>query len=357
MIVLFRPVPPFMEVCTVGDNGFSAERILFDRGWPEKIFDSLDAADNIEGIGFLLRHGGELFTETASLINKETMNKLSTSIKFAPEYNEITLKAVQIFFEKFSDIPQVLLCDTAYFVDLPDEASTYAVPYELHKQGIKRYGGYGLIHNWIWERTREYSGNGIKKLINVCLGDTPNIVAIKRGLPIETSIGFTSVEGLPSFQGCGDIDPTIVFRLYANGESFQEIHDLLSNRSGFSGLSGQECHYSDVVKNRNNAEISRVKEILKYDIIKYLGAFTSLLGGVDALAFFTNSLKGSEEFIREICCKIKFFGLAIEKDQKIKKQPIQEFTRKDSRVKVLCIEKSQWDVMAQEVKKIIKKEL
>ena len=354
MIILFRPLPPFVEFCKVENDKISIDKVLLDQDGINKIIEDVGAEGQLEGIGCLLKHGGELFAETASLINEEILNKVSESIRLAPEYNELTLKVARVFFEKFSGIPQVLFCDTAYFSNLPDEASTYAVPYVLREQGIRRYGGYGLIHNWIWKRTQQYDGRNINKIVSIRLGDTPNIAAIKEGMPVETTIGFTSVEGLPSFQGCGDIDPTIVFQLNSSGVSLQEIHNLLSNDSGFSGFSGQTCHYLDVIKNKPTTDIFKVKEILRYDIIKYIGAYVSLLGGVDALVFSASYLKESERFIKEICNRLNFLGLIREKSQDIK-SPVQELTKKGSKIKVLCMEQSQRDIMAQAVKKTIKK--
>lgn len=353
MILLFRPIPPFIEFCKAENDKFSIGKVLLNQGEISKIIDD-DA--QIEGIGYLLRHGGEVFTDTINILGKDTLDKIEEGIEFSPEYNELTLKVARVFFEKFPAVPQVLFCDTAYFVNLPDEASTYAVPYALRGQGIRRYGADGLIHEWAWGKVKNLRDKSVNKLISIHLGDTPNIAAIKNGNPIETTIGFTDSEGLPSSHGCGDVDPTVVFQLYSKGMSFEGIYDLLSNESGFTGLAGKECRYLDVVAGETASGISQVKQILLYNIIKYIGAFVPLLEGIDALVFVTNHLRQSEKFIREICDSLDFLGLSQENIIELE-EPVQEIEKKDPKTKVLCMEQGQLNIMVQDLRKIINREI
>ena len=353
MILLLRPIPPFIEFCKVENGQFFVDKTVLDQEGITKIIDN---PTQIQGVGYLLSHGGEVFSDTVNMLNKVSLNKISECISFSPECNDLTLKMARIFLKKLSTIPQALFCDTAYFVNLPREASTYAVPYVLREQGVRRYGGYGLIHNWVWQTIQDTSDKNVNKLISIHLGDNPNIAAIKEGKPIETTIGFTSAEGLPSFRGCGDIDPTIVFQLHSKGMPFEGIYDLLSNESGFTALAGEECRYLDIVTDKAAPNISKVKQMLLYDIIKYIGAFASLMGGIDVLVFVTKNLKQSERFIAEICDGLDFLGLS-QKGIVREKTPVQNFTGKDSNAKVLYLEQSQWNIMAQEIEEIIKKEM
>ncbi|MFH1878795.1 MAG: hypothetical protein ABH883_08320 [Candidatus Omnitrophota bacterium] len=353
MILLFRPIPPFIEFCKAEKGKFSVDKVLFGQSGIDKI---LDNAPQIEGIGYLLRHGGEVFKDTINVMNKESLDMLGRCLGFSLEHNDLTLKAGRIFFEKFPAVPQVLFCDTAYFADLPDEASTYAVPYELRRQGARRYGGYGLIHDWVWRKTRDIRGKDLNRLISIYLGDTPNIAAIKNGKPVETTIGFTCAEGLLSSHGCGDVDPTVVFQLYSKGVSFEGIYNLLANESGFTALAGEECCYADIVAGRITRDMTKVKKILLYGIVKYVGAFVSLLGGVDALAFVVNDLKASEGFISEIRGNLDFLGLS---PANIigSNAPIPAPAEKSPGIEALCMEQSQWDITFQGVKAKIDKEM
>ncbi len=353
MIVLFRPAPPFVEFCKVENGKFSVEKVKF---MPDEINEIIQDPSKVEGIGYLLHHGGEICTETESIINREVLDKLGQCIGFSPECNDLTLKMARIFFKKFPHIPQILFCDTAYFNDLPPEASNYAVPSVLRKQGIKRYGGNGLLHSWVSQKMQQVENKSFAKLISVHLGDNSNIAAIKDGRPVDTTIGFTSCEGLPSSRGCGDVDPTVVFQLHSKGVSFEGIYDLLSNESGFTGLAGCECHYLDIIKENKIPNISKVKQVLLYDIIKYIGAFVSLMNGVDAVVFNTRYPDESEAFISEICEKLNFLGLKQGKIIRLK-DSFQGVTETGAKVAVLCVKKDQWNIMFNGVEKIVKKEM
>jgi len=353
MIVLFRSVPPFIEFCKAENGSLSIGQTVPDR---EELGKVIDGDAQIEGIGYLLSHGGEVFTDTITIVGKDTLDTIEECIEFSPEYNDLTFRAAKLFFETFPEVPHVLFCDTAYFSHLPDEASAYAVPYHLREQGIRRYGAYGLIHEWVWETIKDISNTSVNKLISVHLGDTPNIAAIKDGNPIETTVGFTSSEGLPSSHGCGDVDPTVVFQLYAKGMPFEGIYNLLSNDSGFTGLAGKECSYLDVVGDNADPDISGVKQILLYSIIRYIGAFVSLLGGVDALVFVADDVEQSKKFIGEICDSFGFLGIARESIIEVK-EPVQEIETGNLKTKVICMEQDQLNIMVHDLKKTINREI
>jgi len=353
MIVLLRPVPPFIEVCKAENDSVSIGQTVPDR---EELSKIIDSNAQIEGIGYLLSHGGEVCTDTITRVRKDTFDKIEECIEFSPEYNDLTFKAVKLFFEKFPEVPHFLFCDTAYFAQLPDEASAYAVPYHLREQGIRRYGAFGLIHEWVWGKVEDVSDKSVHKIISVHLGDTPNIAAIKDGKPIETTVGFTSSEGLPSSHGCGDVDPTVVFQLYAKGMSFEGIYNLLSNESGFTGLAGKECLYSDVVSGKDDPNLSGVKHILLYSIIRYVGAFVSLLGGVDALVFVAKDVEQSRKFIGEICDRFGFLGISRESIIELG-EPVQEIGERNVKTKVVCMEQDQLNILVHDLKKTINREM
>jgi len=353
MIALLRPVPPFIEFCKAENNSLSIGKTVPDR---EKLSKIIDSDAEIESIGYLLSHGGEVFTDTINIVGKDTLDTIEECIEFSPEYNELTFKAAKLFFETFPEVPHVLFCDTAYFSHLPDEASAYAVPYHLREQGIRRYGAFGLIHEWVWGKVKDISDTSVHKLISIHLGDSPNIAAIKDGNPIETTVGFTSSEGLPSSHGCGDLDPTVVFQLYAKGMPFKGIYNLLSNESGFTGLAGKECSYLDVIGDKADPDVSGVKQILLYSIIRYIGAFVSLLGGVDALVFVANDLEQSRKFIGEICDSFGFLGISRESIVEME-EPAQEIGARNLKTKVLCMEQDQLNIMVYDLKKTVNREI
>jgi acetate kinase len=238
-------------------------------------------------------------------------------------------------------------------VDLPPEVSTYAVPYELRKKGVRRYGGQGLLHQWAWDKVKASAEKNISKALSVYLGDYSNMVAVKDGLPRETSMGFTSVEGIISAVSCGDIDPTVIFQLYSTGMSFEAINSLLSKESGFTALLGRKAGFSDLLDAKRGAKEIALNKIYCYNILKYLGGFICALGGVDTLVFTGEEIKRGIPLVRRICENLGFLGLKLRPRHTAGKGVIS-LTQRSSRIKVFCLEYDRWEILAQRFKEGLK---
>jgi len=348
-MLLFKPELSFLRWCKVGEGTFLENRCKFKPDWYNKV---IDKTDEIEAIGYFLYHGGNKIKKSVSLLTSEILTKMEECISFLPEYNDLTYKAASYCFKNFPNIHHVLFCDTAFFTNLPKQISTYGVPYELYKKGVRRYGGYGLCHQWLWEQIQSFSNETAQKVISIYLGELTNIAALKNGKPLETTIGFSPVEGIPSSKSCGSIDPSIIVEFFSKGMSFDEIHQLLSEKSGFSGLLGKECSFLDIVQNENEAEKLKIREIFRYNVIKYIGAFISILGGIDAIVFASEYLEESTSFILEICSKLEFLGLRckiLDVNEKF-----QNLTKDGASVKIFCGKYNIWKIMAEKVKKLLK---
>ena len=345
MLLIFDPDPPFLRWCKIENRDFSESKCEFGLEWPKKVIGSIDDIEKVEAIGYLLHHGGELIRKPESLMSAESLPEIEKCIRFLPEYNNLTFKAAQYWMAKLPAIPHILFCDTAFFVDLPAQASTYAVPYELRKKGVRRYGGYGLCHQWAWEQTRPLLSESVGKVISIYLGDHTNIAAIEHGKPVETTIGFTSAEGILSSNSCGDIDPTVIFNLNAVGMSFAEINGLLSREGGFTGILGRECSFVDILQDGDSPDIAAVREILRYHITKYIGAFVSILGGVDAIVFLSEHLEESMSFISEICHILEFLGL--ERQIALNENRGWNPAEDSSGINAFCLKYSKWKIMSE----------
>ena len=300
MIIIFEPDPPFVRCCTIENGCFSQAKLIFDTSCLEKIRRKILKVSNVKDIIFvyILPNGGEEIDKPASLLTNKSLIKMERCIKFLPEHNSIICKIADYLLMKFANSHHVLFCDTSFFIGLPKKASTYAIPYKLRKKGIRRYGGYGLCHQWACEEAKRVFGKDVQKVISVYLENPPNISAVKNEMPVETTIGFTSVEGVPSLNACGDIDPTIIFQLYAEGMSFERINNLLSNESGLSCL------------------FNEASEILLYHIVRYIGAFISVLGGVDAIVFIAENVEDTKNLILKTCHLLDFLGFKSKMDLK-----------------------------------------
>ncbi len=352
MIVLFDPHPPFLRWCKVANDTISHSKCEFGPRWFDSVKDDIGNLNEVEAYGYLLYHGGEVITSPVSVMSLETLIKLEETVRFSPENNAITYKVAFDLMNKFPTIPHVLFCDTAFFAGLPNEASTYAIPYKLRRDGIRRYGGYGLGHEYAYCCVRDRLEQPPGNIISIYLGNHSNMTAVKDGKPLETTIGFTSVEGIPSSHSSGDIDPTIIFQLHFSGMSFDEINDILSYRSGFSGYLDKPCTYRDLMVDQKDAEKSQVKEMFQYTVIKHIGSMIATLNGVDAIVFQSPFLHESIDFINGICQNLEFLGLK-SKVTPSENNHILEFTKENSSIKVFGLEYDMCAILAQRTKEAL----
>ena len=203
-----------------------------------------------------------------------------------------------------------------------------------------------MVHQWAWEKARSWFGANVGKMVSVCLGDHTNVAALRDGRSLDTTIGFTPVEGIPSQTGCGDIDATIVFELHSAGMSFREINELLSRQSGFKALLGRRCSYSDLVSGPATAENTAVRDILIYDVLKYVGAFTAVLGGLDTLTFATRHPEESMSLIREICGRLDSLPVRLHPEGPAAGGDAWNLSDNSARINVSLFKSDIWRTMA-----------
>jgi acetate kinase len=300
----------------------------------------------VKAVGYLLRHGGDRIKEPILRVTPQTLSEVEDAVRFLPEFNDMTCKVLDRWTNELPEIPHVLFCDTAFFSGLPDVAGTYAVPEELREKGVRRYGSYGLVHQWAWEKARSLFGGNVGKMVSVYLGDHTNVAALRDGKSLDTTIGFTPVEGIPSRTGCGDIDATIVFELHSSGMSFREINELLSRKSGFKALLGRRCSYSDLAAGPATVGNAAARDILIYDVLKYIGAFTAVLGGLDTLAFATRHPDESMSLIGEICGRLDFLPVKLHPHSSAAGGDAWNLSDNGARINVSLFKSDIWKIMA-----------
>jgi acetate kinase len=352
MLLLFDADPPFLQWCLAKGDWQKQGKCRTEPGWTESIREEIAPVGSPRAVVYVLRHGGDEIAEPATLLTPQSLDTLRRSIRFLPEHNSLTLIAVEFWSAEFPAVPQILLCDTAFFVNLPREASTYAVPYPLRRQGVRRYGGYGLCHEWVWERAPAIADSSLEKVISVYLANRTNMAAIRNARPVETTIGFTPAEGIVSCTGCGDIDPTIVFQLESTGMSFQEINRLLSAESGLSGILGRRCAFGEIVEEPKQPDIVAARRLFRYHILKYVGAFAAVLGGADAIVFTTQRLDESLPFIRGLCEELGFLGFKGEREARWG-QDFCRLSASDSQVQVFALTYNKWQTFAYLARRIL----
>jgi len=280
---------------------------------------AIDDQSEIDAVGHRVVHGGEKFKESV-LIDDRVTDGIRACIRFAPLHNPHNLKGITVAFELLPGVPQVAVFDTAFHQTIPTEAYTYALPISLcQRLGIRRYGFHGTSHKYVATVAARELGRPLEELrIVTChLGNGASIAAVKHGVSVETSMGFTPLEGLVMGTRCGDIDPAIVLHLMER-ESYdtRQMDDLLNKRSGLLGLSN--------VSNDMRAVLERADEgdrhaALAVDVFchrgkKYIGAYAAVMGGLDALVFTGGIGENSVPVRAGMCSGLEFLGVEVSPD-------------------------------------------
>jgi acetate kinase len=273
-------------------------------GVSEELAKVFDLA-GLDGVGYVLRHGGDVVRESISRLDENSLIHLEACISYAPEANHAILAAMRLGMQRHPERPQFLLCETALFSDLPAVARTCALPYELMERGVRRYGGDGLCHLWVLEELKARGVGG--RLISVHLGDAPSIAALREGQPVETSLGFAASEHIQTAEACGDLDPSVTLLLREQGFSLAETTRLLDHESGWRALAGRACGLEDVLRGQTPPFLL-AKDLLEATLVKEIGAGMAALGGAETLSFCVNDPQTAMLFIERICHRLEFAG-------------------------------------------------
>ena len=228
---------------------------------------------------------------------------------------------------------------------MPPHVRDYAVPHILTRKGLHRYGGFGLGHEWVWKQIQALTGDTARKIISIYLGNHSNLAAIHDNHPVETTIGFTHLEGIMSAEGCGDIDPTIIFQLKAAGFTYSIINRMLSTQSGFSALAGRPCQLSDILVQSSHPGLSLARRVFLYQIIKYFGALLTALNGADAFVLHSAPSLDIMPFVHEIGQALAFLGIRIQPEARRHSGLLLQVSTADSAIPVFVLAYDQWTML------------
>ncbi len=248
----------------------------------------------IDGIGHRVVHGGEEF-KTSTLINGKVIKSIEKYSELAPLHNPPSLSGIRACLDILKGIPQVAVFDTSFHQTMPEKAFLYGLPYKYYdKYGIRKYGFHGTSHRWVSRAAARELKRPVEslKIITCHLGNGCSMAAVDRGESVDTTMGFTPLEGLLMGTRSGDLDPAVVFYLMEReGLSPKHISDILNKKSGLLGISGVSNDMRDIIKatRSKNIKVSvRAKlaiEIFVYRIEKYIGAYQAAMKGLDAVVF------------------------------------------------------------------------
>jgi acetate kinase len=258
---------------------------------------------SVTAVGHRVVHGGRKF-RWAHRVDEDVLNGIRNYVELAPLHNPFNILGIEYAAQRLPGVPQVAVFDTSFHSDIPPKAHNYAIPLEMAMEHrIRRYGFHGISHHYVHDRALELSENPGTKDLNVItchLGAGCSIAAVKGGRCVDTSMGFTPLEGLVMGTRCGDLDPAVVHYLMSpegGGMSDDEVHDLLNKKSGLKGLSGLSSDVRDLLKAKKEGhEGARLAlSVFTYRLKKYIGAYHAVLGGADILVFTAGIGENSPE--------------------------------------------------------------
>jgi len=315
----------------------------------------IKSAGEIDAVGHRVVHGGEKY-HSATLITSPVLKEIKKLCELAPLHNPPNLASILACKKILPKTPQVAVFDTAFHQSIPEKAFLYAIPFEYYKRfGIRRYGFHGSSHKFVAGRTAELLGKKKSKIIVCHLGNGSSVAAVENGKSIDTSMGFTPLEGLPMGTRCGDIDPAIVFELMEMLKvSTDEIDNILNKKSGLKGISGISSDMRDLwAAYKTNSRARLTISILAYRTAKYIGSYSAALRGLDAISFTAGMGEKAYYLRKEICDHLGFLGVKIS-TAKNKACDI-EISAKDSKVKVFVIPTNEEKEIAMETAQVLKK--
>jgi len=262
----------------------------------------IDDPKEIFCVGHRVVHGGDFFTK-ATLVDEDVIKKIEILCELAPLHNPANLEGIKAISATLGDIPQVIVCDTAFHQTIPNYASFYPLPYEYYeKYHIRKYGFHGTSHQYIAQAAAKELGKELEEcnLITLHLGNGSSACAIKKGKSIDTSMGFTPLEGLMMGTRCGDIDGSLVYYLEEKLNcSREEIYNILNKESGFKGLCGTN-DLREVIKliDQCDTHAKLALDMFIYRVKKYIGSYLMILGKVDAIVL-TGGIGENSQLVRD----------------------------------------------------------
>jgi acetate kinase len=313
---------------------------LLDTLWQGKVH-AVSAPSEIDVVGHRIVHGGKEFEEP-TVITPEVKSAIARMAVFAPLHNRAELEGIELVEKRLGNVPQVAVFDTSFHRQLPEAAAVYPGPYEWLAQGIRRYGFHGINHQYCAGRAAQLLGRELRslKLVTCHLGNGCSLAAIRDGHSVDTSMGFTPLDGLMMGTRSGSLDPGILTYLMRE-EKFtgQQLDDLLNKKSGLLGISGISGDMREIVvaMNDGHARARLAFDIFVHRLRSGIGAMIAVLGGIDALVFTAGIGENSPELRAAACAKFQFLGLKLDAASNARSPGDEEISATDSGVRVLII--------------------
>ena len=318
----------------------------------------LSSFDDIEAVGHRIVQGADFFSGSA-IVDEDVISKIEICCDFAPLHNPAHLLGIRAVQHVLPTVPQVVTFDTAYHQTMPDYAYMYALPYEYYeKYRVRRYGAHGTSHQFVAYKGAKFVGLDIdnSKIITCHIGNGSSISAIVNGKVVDTSMGFTPLEGMIMGTRCGNIDPNVVpYIMKKENLTPDQMTEIMNRKSGFLGLSGlsSDARDLDAAANAGNYRAKLVFKKLAYDIIKIVGSYIAVMDGVDAIFFTAGIGENNARLRRRVCENFSYMGLKFDFEANIAQGKDTMLSTPDSKVKVALITTDEELVIARDTMRLV----
>ena len=302
----------------------------------------ISSMKEIDAVGHRVVHGGEKFAQSV-LITDEVMAAIEECNPLAPLHNPANIIGIKACQELMPGTPMVAVFDTAFHQTMPPVAYTYALPYEYYEQDkVRRYGFHGTSHKYVSQRAAAMLGKPIEelKLISCHLGNGSSITAIDGGKSVDTSMGFTTLAGLPMGTRSGDLDAGILeYLMHKHGYNIDEMLNVLNKKSGVLGISGVSSDFRDLesAAPQGNQRAQLALDVFDYSVKKFIGSYAAAMGGVDAIIFTAGVGENGPDTRANVVSGLEFMGVKIDPEKNNTRGKEVDVATDDSKVRILVI--------------------
>ena len=315
----------------------------------------------ITAVGHRVVHAGEKFAYSV-LLKEEVMDALKECISLAPLHNPPNIMGIEACRQIMPDVPMVGVFDTAFHQTMPKQSYIYPIPYEYYeKYRIRRYGFHGTSHKYVAERAAAMLGKPIEelKIITCHLGNGASITAVKNGVSVDTSMGFTPLEGLAMGTRSGNIDAAIIkFLMEKENISIAKADEILNKKSGVLGISGVSSDFRDIEEaaNKGNERAQLALDVYAHYVKKFIGAYAAVMNGVDTIVFTAGLGENSASMRSSICKDMSYLGVELDETKNNVRGKETDVSKDGSKVRVLLIPTNEELVIARDTAELAGKD-
>lgn len=345
------------QPCEVPDHKVGLNLIIDKLSKPPVL--AIKNKDEISAIGHRYVNVGDRITDH-TIITKEIIDELKDSLDLAPLHNPPNLMGIEVSFEVFKDKPNIIVFDNIFHKDIPSKAYLYGIPYDYYeKYRIRKYGFHGIAYTYMVSRVSELLGVDYKKMkiVAIMLGGGSSITAIRNGMTVDTSMGFTPAEGLFMSTRSGDMDPAIIgYLMKKENLNPAEIDEIINQKSGLLGLSRKYTNFLDIVNGVFTGDVDCIRafDSYTYRIKKYIGSYAAAMDGLDLIIFGGGIGENSPITRKAILDDMNYLGIKVDHDKNDNLVGEQIISSNDSKVPVVVVRVDEEIIIARVTYNLVK---